>query len=68
MNTSEISPVVKMPDGYRIFKVIKKNLVPSPDLETKREEIRRKLMGESFKRQFRQWLDQKRRDSYIRIN
>ncbi|OFZ16684.1 MAG: hypothetical protein A2Z20_01170 [Bdellovibrionales bacterium RBG_16_40_8] len=68
LNVSDISPVVKMVDGYRIFKVLKKTLVPSPELEAKREEIRRKLMSENFKRQFRLWLDQKRRDSYVRIN
>ncbi|MCB0351066.1 MAG: peptidylprolyl isomerase [Bdellovibrionales bacterium] len=68
LNVAEISPVVKMPDGSHIFKVLKKTLVPSPDLEAKREDIRRKLLSENFKRQFRNWLTQKRRDSYIRIN
>ena len=68
LNAGDISPVVKMANGYQIFKVLKKTLVPSPDLEEKREEIRRVLMGENFKRQFRSWIEQKRRDSFIRIN
>lgn len=68
LEASEISPVVKMADGYRIFKVLKKSLVPSPELEARREDIRRKLLADSFKQQFRSWLNQKRRDSYIRIN
>lgn len=68
LNVSDVSSVVQMPDGVRIFKVLKKTLVPSPDLEAKREDIRRKLLSDNFKRQFRAWLEQKRRDSYIRIN
>ncbi len=68
LNVSDISQVVRMPDGSHIFKVLKKTLVPSPDLDAKREDIRRKLLSENFKRQFRYWLDERRRNSYIRIN
>lgn len=68
LNAGDTSEVVHMANGYQIFKVLKKTLVPSPDLEEKREEIRRLLMGDNFKRQFRSWIDQKRRDSFVRIN
>jgi peptidyl-prolyl cis-trans isomerase SurA len=68
LGAGDVSPVVKMANGYQIFKVLKKTLVPSPDLDEKREEIRRVLMSENFKRQYRSWIEQKRRDSFIRIN
>ncbi len=68
LSAGDVSDVVHMSNGYQIFKVLKKTLVPSPDLEEHREEIRRQLMGENFKRQFRSWVEQKRRDSFIRIN
>ena len=65
---NDVSSVVKMPDGYRIFKVLKKTLVPSPDLERRRPEIQRLLLSQNFKKQFALWLEQKRKDAYIRIN
>jgi len=68
LGVTDISPVIKMADGYRIFKVLKKTLVPSPDLEAKRENIRQLLLADNFKKQFRSWLEQRRRDSYIKIN
>lgn len=68
MGVSEISPVVSMPDGFRIFKVLKKTLVPSPDYEARRDDIYRKLLSDNFKKQYRSWIDQKRRNTYIKIN
>lgn len=68
LEVSEITTPLRMPDGFHIFKVLKKTLVPSPDLEARREEIRRVLLAGSFKRQFRSWLDEKRRNSHIRVN
>lgn len=68
LNAGDISEVVRMGTGYEIFKVLKKTLVPSPDLEEKREDIRRLLMSENFKRQFRSWLEQRKRDSFLRVN
>jgi peptidyl-prolyl cis-trans isomerase SurA len=68
LSQGETSAVVKMPDGYRIFKVIKKTLVPSPDLERRRSEISSLLFRDSFQRQYGSWIDQLKKDSYIRIN
>jgi peptidyl-prolyl cis-trans isomerase SurA len=68
LSVTDISPVVIMADGFRIFKVLKKSLVPSPDLEAKREPIRQLLLSDNFKIQFRSWLTQKRHDAYIRLN
>ena len=68
LSTGEISSVVKMADGYHIFRVDQKTLVPSPDLEAKQNAIRRYLMGVYFKRQFRVWLNKKRAESFVHIN
>lgn len=68
LNQNDISAIVKMPDGYRIFKVVKKTLVPSPDFEKRRHEISSVLFRDSFQRQYATWLDQLKRNSYIRIN
>lgn len=68
LSTGELSPVVHLPDGYHIFKVVNKKLVPSPDLLAKRDAIRRYLMGVQFKHQFHAWLSQKRAEAFIHIN
>jgi peptidyl-prolyl cis-trans isomerase SurA len=68
LEPGEFSEPVRMPDGFHIFKANRKNLVPSPELEARREEIRRKLTAENFKRQYSIWIEQKRKDSFIKIN
>jgi parvulin-like peptidyl-prolyl isomerase len=68
MNVGDVSTVVSMPDGYRVFKVLKKTLVPSPEFEARKDDIYRKLLSENFKKQFRSWVDQKRRSAHIKIN
>lgn len=68
MNVSDFSPILSVPDGYRIFKVLKKTLVPSPEYEAKRESIHRKLLSDSFKKQYRTWIEARRRNAYIKIN
>ncbi len=68
MGVTDVSAVVAMPDGYRIFKVIKKVLVPSPEFESKRDDIHRKLLSENFKKQFRNWVESRRKTAYIKIN
>ncbi len=68
LSAGDVSSVVEMPDGYHIFKVVKKVLVPSPDLEAKRDAIRRYLTGIEFKRQYHAWLAKKRAESFIHIH
>jgi len=68
LEPGEFSAPVRMPDGFHIFKATRKNLVPSPELEARREEIRRKLTAENFKRQYTIWIEQKRKESFIKIN
>jgi peptidyl-prolyl cis-trans isomerase SurA len=59
---------VKTRSGLHILKVVKKSLVSDPQLDARREEIRGILFGETFRRQFRAWLDQRRDETFIRIN
>ncbi|MGE4131392.1 MAG: peptidylprolyl isomerase [Bdellovibrionales bacterium] len=68
VEVGEITPVVKTSNGLHIIKVVKKTLISDPKLEEKKEDIRRVLYAEAFKRQFRLWLKQRRDDSFIKIN
>jgi parvulin-like peptidyl-prolyl isomerase len=64
----EASQPVKTRLGIHVIKVLKRTLVSDPRLEEEREEIRKALYGEAFKRQFKLWLSQRRDESFIRIN
>jgi peptidyl-prolyl cis-trans isomerase SurA len=64
----EITNVVKTGQGYHLIKVNKRTLISDPRLDEQRESIRGTLYAEAFKRQFRLWLNQRRDESFIRIN
>lgn len=67
-STGEVTGPVKSPQGYHILKVIKRTLISDPLLETERETIRGTLYADAFKKQFRIWLNQRKDESFIRIN
>jgi len=60
--------VVKTSLGYQIIKVNKRTLISDPKMDEEREEIRRVLYADAFKRQFRLWLNQRKDEAFIRIN
>ena len=64
----ETSEIVKAKNGYQIFKVLRKKLVPDPAFEKEKEKIANSLYAETFKKQFRSWLDQRRKEAFIRVN
>jgi peptidyl-prolyl cis-trans isomerase SurA len=66
----EITGVLPLPGGggFHIVKVNKKKLIADPRTEKEREKIRAELYEKSFKRQLASWLEQLRRDAFIRIN
>lgn len=68
MSPGEISSVVKTSNGYHLIKILKRTLISDPKLDEQREDIRRNLYADAFKRQFRLWLNQKRDDSFIKVN
>lgn len=68
VSPGEFTSIIKTPVGYEIVKVNQRTLVSDPKLEEQREEIRHTLASEAFKRQFRIWLNQRRDDSFIKIN
>lgn len=68
LSPGEVSSVVKTSNGYHLIKVLKRTLIADPKLEEQREDIRGQLYADAFKRQFRLWLNQRRDDSFIKIN
>ena len=64
-----ISPkIIKTSTGYHIIKVLKKTLVADNKYLEVRDRIHETLRISAFKNRFNQWLQQKREDSFIRIN
>lgn len=68
LGPGEVSPIIKTGAGYHILKVTKRTLISDPKLDEQREDIRRVLYADAFKRQFRLWLNQRRDESFIKIN
>ncbi len=68
LDVGDFTVPVKTRMGIHILKVDKRSLVEDPRLQAEKEQIRGQLFAQAFKKQLRQWLDQKREDSFIRIN
>lgn len=68
VSPGEHTGIVKSSGGYQIIKVVKRTLVSDPRLDEEREDIRRILYADAFKRQFRLWLNQRREEAFVRIN
>lgn len=64
----DVTNIVKTSQGYHLIKVTKRTLISDPRLEEEREDIRRTLYADAFKRQFRLWLNQRKDEAFIRIN
>ncbi len=68
LSPGETSEIVEMADGFHIFKVLKRSLVPSAEFERRKNEIAGILFKDAFQRQFKVWLEQLKRTSYIKVN
>lgn len=68
MEAGEVSGIIKARGAFHILKVVDKKLVPDPELERQKDEIRKILSEQAYKKQFQFWLDQKRQEAYIRKN
>lgn len=68
LRAGQHSGVVKGRNGYHILKLNRKTLVADPELEKKKAVIEEKLRAQTFRTQFKNWLQQRRQESFIRIN
>jgi peptidyl-prolyl cis-trans isomerase SurA len=68
LKVGETTGIVKSRLGFHIVKLTTKKLTPDPKFEKQKDRIKAQLLEASFKRQLRLWLQNKRDDSFIRIN
>ncbi len=68
LNPGDTTNVVKSRFGYHILKVNNKKIVPDPKFEAAKERIRAQLFEKAFKKYFAVWLENKKAESFVRIN
>lgn len=68
LNEGEVSQPFKTDDGYQIIKIVQRRSIPNPAVEGKRNEARAKLSNLAFRRQFESWIEQKKKNAFIKIN
>lgn len=68
LKVNETTPIVKSRMGFHIVKVTAKKLTTDPKFERAKDAIKAQLLENSFKRQLKTWLQNKRDESFIRIN
>lgn len=68
LKNNETTPIVKSRMGFHIVKLTGKKLTTDPKFEKAKEKIKAYLLEQSFKRQLKNWLQNKRDESFVRIN
>ncbi len=64
----QVSDVVQTKAGFQIIKILNKKLITDPQFEKEKEKLRSQLFEKSFQKHFKNWIDGKREESFIRIN
>ncbi len=68
LKQGQASEVVKGPNGFHILKLTSKRAIEDPNLTKRKPEIHNALYQEAFNKRLSLWLDQKRHQSFIKIN
>jgi peptidyl-prolyl cis-trans isomerase SurA len=68
LSPGEFAGPIKTKLGYHIVKLSERHTVPGVDFEKHRDQIRAEISQARFQKQFQFWLDQKRQESFVKIN
>lgn len=68
LDPNEVSDIVQTKAGFHIIKVISKKIGTDPGYERQKEKIRSQLFEKAFQKHFRNWLDSKKEEAFVRIN
>lgn len=68
LGAGDVSNVVQTKAGYHIIKVLNKKIITDPRFEQEKEKIRAQLFEKAFQKHFKNWIEGKREESFIRIN
>lgn len=64
----QTTSVVKSKAGFHILKLLSKKIVADPKFEKEKEKIRAQLFDKAFQKHFKNWLQAKRDEAFIKIN
>ncbi len=68
LSTGQISPVLFLPNGHHIFKVIWKTPIITAENQKRKEKLSQLLFKELFKKRLKKWLEEKKKTSFVQIN
>lgn len=68
LSIGQISPVLSLPTGYHIFKVIWKTPIITDKNKKRKGEIAVQLFKKLFNKQFKLYLEEKKKNSFIQTN
>ncbi len=68
LGAGDVSEVVQTRAGFHIIKVLSKKIITDPRFEREKEKIRGQLFEQAFQKHFKNWIETKREESFIRIN
>ena len=70
LKPGEISPVIKSPNGYMIFKLLSSQegeIITKMPYESVKEEIRDTLYQQEMQKRYKSWLEEIRSQAYVKI-
>ncbi len=63
----QYSEVVRTKAGIHILKLISRKVTADPNFEKQKEKIRAGLLEKAFQKQFKNWIEAKREEAFVRI-
>lgn len=68
LDVGSTTGVVQSKVGFHILKLLNKKIITDPRFEKEKEKIKAELFEKSFQKHFKNWLELKREESFVRIN
>lgn len=68
LDPGEVSQVAQTKSGFHIIKVLSKKVGMDANFDKYKERIRSALFENAFQKHFKNWLETKKEDSFLRIN
>lgn len=67
LEPGQYSEVVKTKSGVHILKLLNRKITADPNFEKQKEKIRAGLLEKAFQKQFKNWIEAKREEAFVRI-